>query len=162
MVNKITDPLNTRNFEWLDITSPTEEEFAEVAKKYNLHPALVSDCLQPDHLPKFERMANYSFLIFRIYTENDLPDADSVQELTNKIAVFYSEKFLLTIHRQKQSLLDRVIETIGQKKCSNSVELLNVIINSCLNTYDQPLQKLSKSVDYYEEIVFLRPKRRLY
>jgi len=28
-----------------------------------------------------------------------------------------------------------------------------------LNTYDVPLAKLAKSVDYFEEIVFLRPKK---
>jgi len=157
MVNKIADNAE-RGFEWLDITAPTEEEFAEIAQKYSLHPALVNDCLQPDHLPKFERMEKYSFVIFRIYTENDLPEADSIQELTNKIAIFFSENFILTIHRKKQSLFDKVIDSLKEKSCSSSKELLNILINACLNTYEPPLQKLSKSVDYYEEVVFLRPK----
>src|SRR5688572_7293053 len=119
MVNKVTE-LSNNVFEWLDITSPTEAELDTIASTYHLHPALVNDCLQPDHLPKYERMTNYSFIIFRIYTENDLPEADSVQELTNKIAIFYSENFLLTIHRQKQSLFDKVMEAAAQKKCASS------------------------------------------
>ncbi|MFA6086321.1 CorA family divalent cation transporter [Mucilaginibacter sp.] len=158
MVNKIIDKKGN-GFEWLDITAPSDEEFAEIAKKYKLHPVLVNDCLQPDHLPKFERLENYSFIIFRIYTNNDLLEADSVQELTSKIAIFYSEDFILTIHRKKQTLFDEIIESVGKQKSIDSYEVLNLLIGACLNTYEQPLQKLSKSVNYYEEIVFLRPKK---
>ena len=146
-------------YEWIDVTAPTEEEFAQLTIKYNLHPALINDCLQPDHLPKFERMEKYAFIIFRIYTENDLPEADSIQELTNKIAIFISDQFILTIHRKKQTLFDKVIDSLKEKSCSSTKELLNILISSCLNTYEPPLQKLSKSIDYYEELVFLRPKK---
>ncbi len=157
MINKIADS-KENGFEWLDITAPTEEEFAEVANKYNLHPALVSDCLQPDHLPKFERMQHYSFVIFRIYIESDLPEADNIQELTSTIAIFFCEKFILTIHRKDQSLFKQVIESMEDRMSSSSRELLNILIASCLNTYEIPLKKLSKSVDIYEEMVFLKPK----
>ena len=85
--------------------APTEEEFAKVAGKYNLHPSLVKDCLQPDHLPKYERIKNYSFVIFRICTGNDSQEADSVQEMTSKIAIFFAKDFILTIHRRKQCFL---------------------------------------------------------
>jgi len=158
MLNNIANTTDN-GYEWIDITAPTEEEFAELARKYNLHPALVNDCLQPDHLPKFERMEKYAFIIFRIYTENDLPEADSIQELTNKIAIFISDQFILTIHRKKQTLFDKVIDSLKEKSCSSTKELLNILISSCLNTYEPPLQKLSKSIDYYEELVFLRPKK---
>lgn len=39
------------------------------------------------------------------------------------------------------------------------MELLNWLIYMCLSTYEEPLTKLAKSLDYYEEIVFLRPKK---
>jgi len=104
-------------------------------------------------------MEKYAFIIFRIYTENDLPEADSIQELTNKIAIFISDQFILTIHRKKQTLFDKVIGSLKEKSCSNTKELLNILISACLNTYEPPLQKLSKSIDYYEELVFLRPKK---
>lgn len=157
MINKIAD--SKRNgFEWLDMIEPTEEEFAQVASKYNLHPALVNDCLQPDHLPKFERMQHYSFVIFRIYVESDLLEADNIQELTSTIAIFFCKDFILTIHLKKQSLFKQVIESMEEKMSSTSRELFNILIVCCLNTYEEPLKKLSKSVDYYEKMVFLRPK----
>lgn len=157
MINKILD-IAEKGFEWLDIKAPTEKEFEEIASKYKLHPALVNDCLQPDHLPKFERMESYSFIIFRIYINNDLPEADTVQELTNKIAIFYAENFILTIHRKEQPLFEKVIDSVEHKHCASSHELLNILINSCLDTYEAPLKELSQSVDCHEETVFLRLK----
>jgi len=157
MINKIADT-KENGFEWLDLTEPTIVEFAEVANKYNLHPALVNDCLQPDHLPKFERMPHYSFIIFRIHIGSDLPEADNIQELTSTIAIFFCEEFILTIHQKKQSLFDQVIESMEEKMSSSSRALLNILIFACLNTYEEPLNIVSKSVDYYEKRVFLKPK----
>lgn len=157
MINKIADS-KEYGFEWLDIIEPTMEEFTEVAGRYNLHPALVNDCLEPDHLPKFERMQHYSFILFRICSNDDTPEVENVQDLTSTIAIFFCEKFILTIHRKKQSLFEQVIASMQEKMSSTSRELLNILIASCLNTYEDPLKKLSQSVDYYERMVFLKPK----
>ncbi|MBC8985243.1 magnesium transporter CorA [Pedobacter sp. N36a] len=148
-----------QGFEWIDLTAPTTEELSSIAKKYNLHPALVNDCLQPDHLPKYERMEDYAFIIFRIHTQKNVAEADTVQELTHKIAFFYSDKFLITVHRRTHDLIAPIAKMIKNEKCSNTLDLLNLLISACLNTYTEPLNKLAKSVDYYEEIVFLRPKK---
>ncbi|MBC7567777.1 MAG: magnesium transporter CorA [Pedobacter sp.] len=151
--------LKENGFEWIDLVNPDAAELLKLAEKYKLHPALVNDCMQPDHLPKYERMQDYAFIIFRIHIENDLPEADSIQELTNKIAVFVSDKFIITIHRRKQVLFDGLLDQMRAKGCKNSRELLNLLILACLNTYEKPLNKISNSVDYFEEIVFLRPKK---
>lgn len=158
MTQKIANR-DEHGFEWLDITDPSVEELAEIAGKYKLHPVLVSDCLQPDHLPKYERMEDYSFIIFRIHIDNDVAEADTVQELTNKIAIFYAEKFILTIHRKKQVLFEGLFELVRTQKCGDTAELLNSLIHACLSTYEAPLAKLSKDVDYFEGVVFLHPKK---
>lgn len=146
-------------FEWIDISDPTTEEFSGLVSKYNLHPALVNDCMQPDHLPKYERMENYSFIIFRIHTDNESSEADTVQELTHKIAIFYSENFMLTIHRRPHVLFEDLVGFLQSPRCNSTADLLNGLVSACLNTYEQPLTKLAKAVDYYEEVVFLRPKK---
>jgi magnesium transporter len=146
-------------FEWVDLTDPSAEELAGLASEYKLHPELVKDCLQPDHLPKYERMETYSFIIFRIHTQNEVAEADSVQELTHKIAIFYAKDFIITVHRRAHALFDGLLEMVGKESCGHSFELLNLLISACLNTYAVPLNKLAKSVDYFEEIVFLRPKK---
>lgn len=158
MTNHIATVAN-QDFEWTDLVDPSYEELNALAEKYNLHPALVKDCLQPDHLPKYERMDNYSFLIFRIHTDNNVAEADTVQLLTHKIAIFYGENFLLTVHRREHGFIKSLMERVNSGHCTSSRELLNALISACLETYEVPLGKLAKSVDYFEEIIFLRPKK---
>lgn len=158
MTNHIASVAN-QDFEWTDLVDPSYEELNALAEKYNLHPALVKDCLQPDHLPKYERMDNYSFLIFRIHTDNNVAEADTVQLLTHKIAIFYGENFLLTVHRREHGFIKSLMERVNSGHCTSSRELLNALISACLETYEVPLGKLAKSVDYFEEIIFLRPKK---
>ena len=158
MTNHIASVAN-QDFEWTDLVDPSYEELNALAEKYNLHPALVKDCLQPDHLPKYERMDNYSFLIFRIHTDNNVAEADTVQLLTHKIAIFYGENFLLTVHRREHGFIKSLMERVNSGHCTSSREFLNALISACLETYEVPLGKLAKSVDYFEEIIFLRPKK---
>jgi magnesium transporter len=146
-------------FDWLDINSPSPEELDALAKEYHLHSALVKDCLQQDHLPKFEALESYNFIIFRIHTEKDVIEADSVQELTHKIAVFYSQKFIITIHRKEQRFTEYLMEMVEKGKLDGTHKLLNALIFYCLETYNEPLSKLSRSVDYYEQTIFLKNKR---
>lgn len=157
MINKIAD-IKENGFEWLDIIEPSNEEFTELATRYHLHPALVDDCLDPGHLPKFERMPNYSFILFRICSKDDTPEVENVQDLTSTIAIFFCEKFILTIHLKKQSLFEQVIASMEEKMPSSSRDLLNILIASCLNTYEDPIKKMEQSVNYYERMVFLKPK----
>lgn len=147
------------NIDWHDLVDPSEEELSEMAQKYGLHRQLVNDCLQPDHLPKYEKMDNYSFVIFRIYGDNGSMEADTVQQLTNKIAIFCSPEFIITIHRERNESLEQLKESIQLENCNSTAELLNIIVYACLKTYREPLQKLSKKVDQYEGVVFLRAKK---
>lgn len=146
-------------FEWVDLVSPDTEELSHIALKYNLHPALVKDCMQADHLPKHEVMDNYSFIIFRIHTEKELRDADSVQELTHKIAIFYSNDFLITIHRKEKPFVELLGQMVKEKKLDSTSKLLNALVYFCLGTFDEPVSKLTKTFEYYEQTVFLRNKK---
>lgn len=148
-----------QGFEWIDVLHPEPEELQKIAERFSLHETLVHDCLQPDHLPKHEAAENYSFIIFRIYSEKENLEADTVQELTNKIAIFYSDKYVISIHRKEQSFMAELTKTVNAGKCKNTHQLLNMLIRLCLQTYDQPSVKLAKAIDYYEENVFLRNRK---
>ena len=71
-------------WEWIDIENPTREELELLAQQYGLHPSSVRDCLQPEHLPKYEIANNIVFIISRIYDDKAHLEADTIQELTNK------------------------------------------------------------------------------
>ncbi|RVU02058.1 magnesium transporter CorA [Mucilaginibacter limnophilus] len=146
-------------FDWIDITDPHHDEIHETAEKYHLHEALLEDSLQADHLPKYESMENYVFMIFRIHTDIKTLQADTVQQLTHKVAIFYSKEFIITIHRKPHAFIDTLAEEVKHGKCSSSFHLLNIIIKQCLNTYEEPSVKLGRELEYYEEQIFLRSRK---
>ena len=145
------------NFEWIDVTMPTQEDFQQLSEIYKLHPASVKDCLAPMHLPKFERIEGTTFMITRVYDETASADADNVRQLTNKIAVFMSERFIITIHRKDEPFLVKM-----KSKWTNyqSVEnyspdyIFNQLLHRILRTYDSSLNDSTEELDEYEKIIF--------
>ena len=150
---------NNPEYEWIDITAPQEEELYKIAAKYNLHEASVRDCLQSGHLPKYERFKGYTFIILRVYypaAENE-EEADTVQELTNKIAIFIADHFIITIHRNEWTPIDYISnEYVCGGDCKHPTHVLNEIVKAGLHSYDRPIVQLTNAIEFYETQVFLK------
>lgn len=144
------------NFEWIDVAQPTAKELAGLAQQYNLHAHTVADCLEPDHLPKYELTGNTVFIITRKYAPKD-EYADTIQELSSKVALFFSEDVLITIHRLPQSFLTDINERFASKGlCHNVQSLVARIIEGVLFSYVKPGQALADEIDRYESLIFLK------
>ncbi|QNL52099.1 magnesium transporter CorA [Olivibacter sp. SDN3] len=147
-------------FDWIDLTDPSLKEMEEIAKTFSLHETSVKDCLQPDHLPKYEIVDHYNFIIFRVFTKRALAEADTIHELTNKIAIFFSSDYIVTIHRTTQALIDEVqAKAITTGGCNDIYCVLNRLIRASLLTFEEPSAKLASSLDYFEENVFLKQRK---
>ena len=146
------------NFQWIDVVSPHEKELLELGERFSIHPYSIKDCLEPEHLPKFESQEGYHFIISRLLIENhNHSKLHTIQQATSKLAIFYNEKFLITIHRLPLDF----IHVIKQKyfdtaKCHTPIDLSVRLLWSVLKTYDKPSFDLAKEIDVYEEQVFLK------
>ena len=147
-------------FDWIDVSAPTNEELTQLASRFNLHEASLKDCMQPDHLPKYELFDDYTFVIFRMLDKQPVHEADTIQELTNKIAIFFHESYLITIHMKEQELIETVKnKRIDNGTCDSTIHLLNTLIRESILTFDLASIRLSETLDYYEERVFLRQQK---
>lgn len=150
---------NKEDFEWLDVVAPTPEEIHEIAEKHDLHEESVKDCLQPGHLPKYERFRGYTFIIVRVYFPIKDQEADTVQELTNKVAIFISDKYIITIHRNEWAPLVSISdEFVNSGECKNPQHVLNEIVKAALHSFEAPGAKLTQHIEFYEEQVFLKDR----
>ncbi|NOT06913.1 MAG: Loki-CTERM sorting domain-containing protein [Gemmatimonadales bacterium] len=149
-------------FAWLDVVAPTEAELRELAAKYELYPTAVHDCLDPEHLPKYERIGDTTFLILRVHDPKATDMASTVQELTRKIAIFKRHDLMLTIHRaelpQLQELRQR-FATNGRGEECNGLVLVAALVNGALDSYEKPLQHAEDSLDALEEGLFSPTKK---
>jgi magnesium transporter len=139
---------------WIDAIAPAKKELTAVGKTYNLHPALVKDCLEPDHLPKLEVHGTTTFLIIRYYDEKSDPSQDSVQALTRKLAIFLGERFLISVHRRQEAFLDAVRDK-NAANCEGiflQVVLIEMLL-AAVETYHKPLEEMEAKIHLAETAI---------
>jgi magnesium transporter len=149
-------------FTWVDLVHPSREELANVARKCGLHPTSVEDSLDPEHLPKYERIGTTTFIIVRAIDTAAEDDCSTLHEMTRKVAIFYGADFLVTIHRSEQPFLTEIIEKHrhpsppegAERRQSFLPRILIEIINESVTTYQKPLEEAEGAIDQFEATVF--------
>jgi magnesium transporter len=145
---------------WIDIVAPTAAELEEVSKTYGLQPTSVLDCLDPEHLPKFEQFENYVFVIIRTFDEKAEGSCSTVQELTRKVAIFSGQSFVITIHRTEQAWLKALQEKFEGNQAGQAGKeglqsyVLTQVLNAAVDTYLKPMESIETRIDAFEETVF--------
>lgn len=157
MTNSSTKNFST--FDWLDVKCPNEEQFSEIAKEFSLETYAVKDSLEPGHLPKIEKINNFNFVILRAYTANENDNISTVEELSNKVAFFYNENQLITIHRTPFLFIDNLVNS--DKKFETVHDLLIYIFKEIVMTYTTPSQWQTKQIDEVEKTIFLKSHAKI-
>lgn len=149
--------LESPAFHWKDVVAPTSQDLEAIGEEYRLHSTSVKDCLEPAHLPKYERIADTNFIILRSWDEDAPRTADTVTGLTRKIALFVSDDYILSIHRKDLSVMTRLRESWTPDLRDVGTGLLADIVNVSLSTYRAPLDSLIRDLERFEQAVF-RPR----
>ncbi|MEK6578932.1 MAG: CorA family divalent cation transporter, partial [Bdellovibrionota bacterium] len=113
--------------------------------------------LDPEHLPKYEKIGAVAFLIARAYDDHSGPEADEVQEITRKIAFFVGDQFLITVHRTDQTFFAQIRESwkLRASKSAAPVErLLSEILRGVVATYEKPIDQSYALLSEVETQVF--------
>jgi len=146
---------------WIDIVGPTREELEKIALEFNFPLATISDCLEPEHLPKHEGFEGKTFFILRAFDDSSAASADTIQELTFKIAVFTSDTELITVHRRDHEFFLHLRDNWKHKKIRKGTkttliveELQNYLIGGTLTTFDKPVDQALNALEKLEMEVF--------
>ena len=140
---------------WIDVADPSRSEMEELSTIYNLNPHMVKDCLQPEHLPKYENVEDVHFIILRYYNTSGDSYPTTIQELTNKIALFHTDNLVITIYKSETPFIKDIRNRYSKRNCSGITELKAQIIWSALETFDEPANHLFEKVDLYENEIMI-------
>lgn len=157
MIQTVQD--GARGLTWVDVVDPSPSELTEIAHLYGLHPTSVRDCLDPEHLPKYERFPNHTFVIIRVHDVESSPECATVHELTRKLAMFGGKAFLVTIHRKPLPFLTALMESWKDTDPSDGSEapvqrLFLDIMDRGLGTFGPPLERVEEGLDTIEAALF--------
>jgi len=150
----------TQGITWVDVVEPTSAELTEIAHLYGLHPSSVRDCLDPEHLPKFERFPDRYFIIIRVFDVASDPECATVPEMTRKVAIFSGSDFVVTIPRKPLPFLTSLQQQWGVSEAGEGTaeplthRLILDIIDRGLATFEPPLEKIEEGLDEVEEALF--------
>lgn len=142
-------------FTWIDMVDPKQEELNLLINQYQIHQHSVEDILQPEHLPKFENTNGLYFIIARYHDAESNKSHHNLVDVSRKMAIFYKEGLIITVHRKPYLPYEQLI---NQLNASNNYEVLCQVLSLCLNSYEQPNNKLDEEIDFYESRIFLKKR----
>jgi len=147
--------LENDTIKWIDIVNPTVDELNAIIHEYQLQPITIKYSLVPTHLPKFEELDNCNFIIARIYDTKAKNDAETIQEITRKIAIYFSDKFVITIHSEDIDKLDEFKhKIINTHHNIMTYEFITRLLKICIRSYEKPIIDTNATIDIFEESIF--------
>jgi magnesium transporter len=141
--------LKSGRFFWLDLHRPTHEDFAVLRDVFEFHPLALEDSEQFDQRPKIDDYDNFVFLV--VY--GAVPDDDRLVE----VHCFYSERFLVTVHRDDAPAFTEVRKRYQKRSepVRNPGLLLYRIIDSLVDSFFPILADFDDRIDELTDQTFL-------
>jgi magnesium transporter len=142
--------LASGHFFWLDIWEPGSEDFEILRDVFGFHPLAVEDSQHFDQRAKIDDYDDFVFIV--VY--GAVPDDDRLVE----VHCFYSERFLVTVHRDDAPAFTQIRERYEKrnKPIEQTSLLLYRIIDGLVDSFFPILADFDNRIDELENGIFLR------
>lgn len=148
--------LNLNAFKWIDIVQPSKSVLESLAAELNLPKKLLLNCLDPDYLPHVESYGDIQFVLLRLTEPRFKLDADSVQELTTKVALFITPDKIISLHRLpllEIKEIEKRVQTISSNELTK-YHLISLFFEQISLGFNTPLNDLEHTIEIFEEKIF--------
>ena len=137
------------SFFWLDIDRPDAQDYSILRDVFKFHPLAIEDSEKFGQRAKIDDYDDYVFLV--VY--GAAPDDDRLVE----VHCFYSEKFLVTVHRDEAPAFTEVRQRYvkRQKTIDDPGQLLYRIIDGLVDSFFPILADFDDRIDDLEDQTFL-------
>lgn len=140
----------------IDILNPTASELDTFCSTHNLSAHNLRDCLEPDHLPKYETGSNLDFIISRVLI-SDNEHSQTIQNSSTKVAIFINETLIILVHRIHHKFIDDLIEKyVINSKLDNTYHILTKLLKGVLYSFEGYHLSITKEIDAIEDTIFLK------
>ena len=146
--------LANKQFVWVDLEGPGEEDMAQLAKVLNLHPLTVEDAHTFRQRPKIEDYDSYVFLVvFGV-------DADTVSggRILREVHMIISGEIVVTTHRHAHAGLDALRKRYDKQPARSEQFMTYEILDAVISTFIPVLSRIDDDIDDIEEEVINEPR----
>ena len=147
--------LGSGDFFWLDLHSPTADEFALLRDIFRFHPLALEDSELFGQRPKVEDYGDFLFIVF--YGAAPPPDHDRLVE----VHCFYSERFLVTVRHDEAPACDAMRERYGKRpqQLERPIVLLYRLLDSLTDSFFPVLDELDDRTDELQAAMLESPSQ---
>ena len=141
------------SFVWIGLNAPTEDEFADVAAEYDLHPLAVEDAIHAHQRPKFETYGDTLFVVLKTAVYKDRLEIVELGE----IMLFVGERFVVSVRHGEHSALGdtrRALEADPDRLALGPHAVLHAVLDRVVDDYERVLEGLDNDIDQIEHEVF--------
>ena len=141
--------LASGDFFWIDLHQPTPDDFEVLRDAFGFHPLALEDSEQFGQRPKLDEYDDFVFLV--LY--GAVPDEDRLVE----VHCFYSDRFLVTVHRDDAPAFAEVRRRYQKRQApiEDPGRLLYRIVDALVDSFFPILEDLDDRIDRLEDETFL-------
>ena len=141
--------LERNRFFWIDLYQPHADDFTLMRDVFKFHPLAVEDSEHFGQRPKLDDYDDYVLLV----AYGAALDEDRLVE----VHCFYSEKYLITVHRDDAPALAELRERYGKRRdpIQDPPLLLYKIVDGLVDSFFPILAEFDDRIDELENQIFL-------
>jgi magnesium transporter len=152
-------------FVWIGLHEPHEEEFAEIARLFGLHPLAVEDAVHAHQRPKLERYGDTLFTVLKTvrYVEHTELTATSEVVDTGEIMVFTGPDFVVTVRHGEHgglAALRRELQGSPERLALGPSAVLHAIADHVVDQYLEVTAAVRDDIDALETAIFTDTRGR--
>ncbi|SEG49515.1 magnesium transporter [Halpernia humi] len=149
--------LKNEHCEWIDVVAPTAEDLKFIHERYSINHLLLEDTIDPNHLPKFEKVDEVYFYLMRENTELERTNLSTISDVSTKLGVFIFDKTIISIHRMKnRSVHETKVEAQKKLEVIRKEDIALILALKVLKSYDDEARNLMAILDRLEDEIFLK------
>lgn len=135
---------------WVDVEDPSAEDLSELGEVFGLDPEAQEDCLTGEQRPRIDEFEDHVFVVAYGAVGNG-PIGDFAPR---KLAMFHSERYLLTVHREDLRTIDLLKRRCDKRPRAvlkqGADYVLYSILDSMVDNYGLVADEYAKQIDALE------------
>lgn len=142
-----------KNMVWVDVTAPTDEDFALLVEQFGFHPLSIEDCARPHQRPKVEEYDGYYFIV--IY-EAEL-SKDGHELVLRELNIFLGKNYVVTVHTRPLKALktaDRLWHEWTDRAAHGAALLAYLTLDAIVDDYSPLLDDMTEKLEVLEDKIF--------
>ncbi len=152
-IDEVKAQLDSRQFFWIDLQDPTDDEVHAIGQLLKLHPLTIEDVETFRQNPKFEEFDGYVYMV--AYGVD--PDASSGEPLLHEAHLVVSGDYVMTVHQHPLMSLAELRERYADVELRSELQLVYRILDALASTFFPVLARIDEDIDTIEDDILENP-----